>query len=126
MKVKKGDLILILLVVVLALGWYLKDIVWPDTSKKTVVVKVDNRIYAEMPLDKTGHKEIPIEFEGNNQVHVIVENGKVWVDDATCPDKVCVRTGQIAKSGQSIVCLPFKTVIYIEGAEKAEIDDVSF
>lgn len=126
MKLKKGDLILIVLVAAIAVGWYLKDTIWPEVAKKTAVIKVNDQIYTKIPLDNTAHKAIPVKLAGNNYVHVVIENDKVWVDDASCPDKVCVRTGKINKSGQSIVCLPNKTVVYIEGAEKTDIDDVSF
>lgn len=126
MKLKKGDVMIIALVVMIALGWYLKDVVRPDTAAKTVVIKVEDRIYARIPLTDTAPREIPVQFPGNNHIHVIVADGKVWVDDATCPDKVCVRTGKIDKSGQSIVCLPYKTVIYLEGAAESEIDAVSY
>ena len=43
------------------------------------------------------------------------------MEDADCPDKVCVKTGKIKKPGQTIVCLPHRTVIEITG-DNADID----
>ncbi len=48
-------------------------------------------------------------------ITVHIENGKVWVTDADCADKVCERTGVISRGGQSIVCLPHGVVIRIGG-----------
>ncbi|HBE87040.1 MAG TPA: hypothetical protein DDW53_19330, partial [Lachnoclostridium sp.] len=39
------------------------------------------------------------------------------ITEASCPDKVCVRTGKIHRSGELIVCLPNRVVITIEGEE---------
>ena len=46
---------------------------------------------------------------------VHISGGKVWVTDADCPDKTCVRTGVITRAGQSIVCLPNKVTVTISG-----------
>ena len=36
--------------------------------------------------------------------------------DADCPDKLCVKTGRISKTGETIVCLPHRVVVEIIGA----------
>lgn len=54
---------------------------------------------------------------------VLIENGEVYISEATCPDKVCVNTGRISKKGQSIVCVPNRIVVTIEG--KSEIDAIA-
>lgn len=48
---------------------------------------------------------------------VHIENGKVWVTDADCADKICERTGVISRGGQSIVCLPHGVVVRIGGED---------
>lgn len=49
-----------------------------------------------------------------NGVTICVENGKVFVSDSSCKDKVCVKSGKINKG--SIACLPQKVVIVINSA----------
>lgn len=45
----------------------------------------------------------------------------VWAD---CPTQDCVRTGRISRRGESIVCLPARIVIRLEGgAAEAEAPD---
>ena len=47
---------------------------------------------------------------------VTIENGGVTMTDADCPDKLCVKTGRISKTGETIVCLPHRVVVEIIGA----------
>lgn len=48
---------------------------------------------------------------------VVIRDGKVWVENADCPDKVCEHTGRIGYGGQTIVCLPNEIVIRIIDSE---------
>ena len=54
---------------------------------------------------------------------VIVRDGKVFVPEADCPDKLCGKS-EISKSGSSIVCLPNHLSVIIEGGKKDEKIDV--
>lgn len=52
----------------------------------------------------------------------------VCVAEADCPTLDCVHTGVISRSGQSIVCLPARIIIQLEGgtaAEDAAVDAVT-
>lgn len=39
----------------------------------------------------------------------------VRIEEADCPTQDCVHTGTITRSGQSIVCLPARIIIQLEG-----------
>ena len=45
------------------------------------------------------------------------------MEDADCPDKLCIKQGKIDSNGQKIVCLPNKTVVEIRSEKESE-DDV--
>ena len=87
-------------------------------SSAKVVVRVDGEIYGEYPLNSNKVIELGTE-RGNNKI--IINDSTVWMEDADCPDKVCVKPGKIKKTGQTIVCLPHRTVIEITG-DNADID----
>lgn len=55
--------------------------------------------------------------EGNENL-LVIEEESVWIEEANCPDGLCVRQGHISHSGDSIICLPHKLVVTIEGTEK--------
>lgn len=46
---------------------------------------------------------------------VVIEDGKVHVENAVCPDKVCEHTGKVDRCGAMIACLPSGIVVYIAG-----------
>ncbi|MBR0281151.1 MAG: NusG domain II-containing protein [Oscillibacter sp.] len=48
-------------------------------------------------------------------LHAAFSTDGVQVLDADCPTQDCVHTGVITHSGQSIVCLPARIVIRLEG-----------
>ncbi len=52
---------------------------------------------------------------------ILVENGRICMKSADCPDKLCVKQGTISSIG-SIVCLPNKVIIEIE--RNGDIDAV--
>jgi len=129
MRFKKGDLAIIILLIAASISWFMKDIIWPNAKNKQAVIKIDGQIYTTLPLDSSNErKEMPLTLPGENNVHsiIVTEKDKVWVKESSCPNKICVKTGKISKPSQSIVCLPGKTVIYIEGTGKKDVDDVSF
>ena len=52
---------------------------------------------------------------------LIIKDGKAYMTDADCLDKLCVRQGKISRNGETITCLPNKlTVTVID--EKGEVD----
>jgi len=62
-----------------------------------------------------------VEWEGGYNL-IEVERGRIRVAEADCPDQVCVRHGAVQYAGESIVCLPHKLVITIEGGAANDID----
>ena len=73
-----------------------------------IIVKSDEKIVREINLDTV---TVPFSFTvQNNGFNVVeVENGRVRVTDADCPDKLCIKQSE---SGiLPIVCLPHRLVI---------------
>ena len=46
---------------------------------------------------------------------VEINHGHIRIKSAPCVGQDCVHTGHISRSGQSIVCLPARVVIELEG-----------
>lgn len=98
--------------------WFMRN---GQTADK-VSVKVDGRVVYSDTLTKD--TELNVEgFEGGYN-HVVINGGKVSVTDADCPDKVCINSGEIEKNGQTIVCMPHRMVVEIEGSGE-KIDSVA-
>jgi hypothetical protein len=47
------------------------------------------------------------------------KDGKVYIESASCPDKICVNHRKIGFEGERIVCLPNRLTVRIAKQEKA-------
>ena len=117
-KTLKNDILLILAALLLA-GLLWGVLTMTKRQGGEAVVTVDGDIVAKLPLSEPtafalNSSYLGIGEEGFANV-IVVENGRVCVKDANCPDKVCVRTGWIEYEGESIVCLPHKLVVTVRG-----------
>ena len=68
--------------------------------------------------------EVKISFGDDKYNILVIKDGKASIKSASCPDQICVRQRSISKVGETITCLPNKTVIKIVG-DKSEVDVVS-
>ena len=124
---KKNDVILIALLLVVALltasGMRIRQM---NNTKDTanVVVTIDGEVYGTYPLseDRTERIELP---DGSYNI-LIISDGYADVSEASCPDQICVKHNHIRYSKESIVCLPNKVVVTVEGGEENEIDGSTF
>ena len=118
------DALVVLAVVLLAAGcaWA----VWGGQSQGTeltAVVSVDGVEKERLPLKKADGTEWTISSNGYT-LHVVLTAENVWVERSDCPTQDCVHTGHISRSGQSIVCLPARVVIQLEGGTDSGVDAV--
>lgn len=119
----KAELILVIVLIAIAVCFYLYlNFLSPSKGAK-VQILVDGEVTKEYDLNS--NQRVVIETENGGQNMLVIDNGECYLDDANCPDKLCVKQGVISKSGQSIICLPHKVVITIEGADEAEVDTIA-
>lgn len=123
----KKDTILIAGILLTALLFWLVPLLLNRINRKfpaAVNVYQDGQLLASYPLTDDLTEAIPWEEDGYNLL--LIENGMASVTDATCPDQLCVRQRAISKSGESIICLPHRLVLQIEGEEEGELDAVTY
>ena len=110
---KKNDFVLVISVLLIAV---LTFIFIPKENANLARISVDGKLYATVSLDKSQRIEI------NDTNVAVVENGEIYMESATCPDKLCVHQGRISDSSKKIVCLPNKVII--EATKEGSIDSV--
>lgn len=101
---KKGDFIIILSVLLLALAS--SALVLSPKSGKTVTVKENNKTVYSGSL----YENKTVKLAGNT---VEIKNGKVRVSSADCKNQICVNHKPISKKG-GIICLPNKVFAEVE------------
>ena len=124
---KKNDVILIAVLLVAALLTAGGMRIWQMNNTKdtaNVVVTIDGEVYGTYPLseDRTERIELP---DGSYNI-LVISDGYADVTEASCPDQICVKHNHIRYSKESIVCLPNKVVVTVEGGEENEIDGSTF
>ncbi len=110
--ITKKDFILLLVVLIIGvLGIFLVN----SANKGTMVeIKIDGKTVETLILQGDYiEKEI-------NGVTVCRENGEIYVSEADCPDKVCVRSGKISKTGEGIICAPNRVAVEISGKNQLD------
>ncbi|WP_167956613.1 NusG domain II-containing protein [Anaerosporobacter faecicola] len=111
---KKNDIILIVsLLAVIGIFVLITQLV--SKPGAYAVIKIDGKIVEKLPLDQDTKVEIHGAGGGTNTV--VVKNGSVFVQDADCPDRYCVKHKKIKADTETIVCLPNKMVIEIVGSK---------
>lgn len=87
-----------------------------DEEKKAAVVKQNGEILysTEMKEGVSEFYEIP---DGNEKIVVEINFEKgVRILSSTCPNKDCVKTGWVKRTGVPIVCLPNGIEVVIESS----------
>ena len=115
---KKRDIILIASILIVAIAFFL-IVELTKEEGAGVTVKVDGIEVAEYSLSKNGTYPL----NGGTNI-LVIENGKAYLTDANCPDKLCVHQGKISMTGETITCLPNKLTVTVFGAEES-VDLVS-
>ena len=115
---KKRDIILIASILIVAIALFL-IVELTKEEGAGVTVKVDGVKVAEYSLSADGTYPL----NGGTNI-LVIENGKAYLTDANCPDKLCVHQGKISMTGETITCLPNKLTVTVFGAEES-VDLVS-
>lgn len=116
---KKNDMILVAIILCLAAAFTGYHFLTGKSDHADVVITVDGEAYGRYDLsaDQT------IEIDGTNTL--VISGGKADMKDASCRDKLCVHQKAISRDGESIICLPNKVVVTIEGGEESDLDGVA-
>ena len=85
------------------------------------VVYVNGERLAAYALDTDCEVRLPSP-DGRSFNVLVISDGAADVTDAGCPDKLCVHMPSIRYEGESIICLPNRLTVVIEGGESSGVD----
>lgn len=92
-----------------------------------VAIRADGETVREIALhDAAENETLSFSHNGVTMTLVLNPDGEtgVAVKESDCPNEDCIRTGTITRSGESIVCLPARTVITLLHGESSGVDAV--
>ncbi len=94
------------------------------TTGDTVTVTVDGVEYGVYPLSENTTEDI-FTGDGNLQHNrLVIQDGKAFMESASCPDGICVAHKPVFRDGESIICLPNKVVVTVQLADKTQAPDI--
>ncbi len=89
-----------------------------NTQSDTVTVRTETDVF-RYPLPQKGSYTF---HSAGYTLTLTLSGNEVYVSASDCPGGDCMHTGVIRKSGQSIVCMPARTVITLAGEEASDAD----
>ena len=123
---KKWDIIIIILLICLSFI--------PELVFGVIMGQNYNGTYAEITLNGKLYKKILLsEHRGEEQIEIETEYGyntieikdaSIRIIDSDCPDKICVKSGFISKSGELLVCLPHKLMVEVKSNNNEKNTDI--
>ena len=122
-KLKK-DLILLSGILLTAFLLWMVPSFFNREEPARVRIYQDGKQTADYPLGENLVTSISFEEEHYNLI--LIEDGKVSVADADCPDQLCVRQRSSSGNGESIICLPHRLVVQIESEEERKLDAIAY
>ncbi|EGC82996.1 NusG domain II-containing protein [Anaerococcus hydrogenalis] len=125
MKVKRKDIIVVVLLLVLSIlmAFFVQKFK-SDQNGSYLRVELNGKEYGKYPLNKNKTFKIKVDNDEYNVVEI--KNGKVKMREANCRDLICTHMPKISKVGETIVCLPHRLILEIvnDDTNDDEIDKV--
>ena len=111
-RLKFWDVFIIGFVIVISVSVFL---LYASADKgESVEITVDGELHSMYPLYE--NKVIDVITENGN-IKVCIKENEVYILDADCNDKICIKDRPVSRKGQTIVCLPLKVIVKIGGNE---------
>lgn len=121
---KKGDFVVIVGALLLALFVFLQTGITDTFDHKYLSIQVDGEEIARYEYDDHTKKDIPVQSKFGYDL-VRIADGKVRIVEADCRDGLCIKQGTIEEPGETIICLPNRLVVEIVGSN-GDLDTVNY
>lgn len=112
--VKKADIILLIVLIVIGLAATM-FIGATRTGGDTVIIEKNGEMYGKYSLHSDKEIDVPCVDSIGSDLHVSIKDGCASVTESGCVNQVCVKHAPISQTGESIICLPNRIVVRIEG-----------
>ena len=121
---KKADIILVSSLICVFLCIFAFSLVKNSNDYDIVTVQRDGTVIYKGSLDDDITVDI-YDDKGAVINTVVIKNGKVYMEYATCPNKDCIHMGYLdAGSSRQIACLPNGVLVYLVSSDE-EMDGIS-
>ena len=121
MKIRKGDIIVIVGLIFLSFGLnFAINKISTGYEGDFLVVEQDGKVIEKLPMDED--TEYKVEYGGHYNT-IIIKDKKAYIKEADCQDQICTHMHPIEKEGQTIICLPHRLFLELESHGQDKKDD---
>lgn len=124
LKLKRGDILLIVLLLTGGLGWlamqYWDGMQEVEAGQLSASISVDGEFYRTVSLSGED-EEIDISTEYGHNILKKYDGG-IQMIYADCPKKISMAMGFISRPNQTIICVPNRIFVEIVGAPSPDSD----
>lgn len=87
-------------------------------------VSLDGELVERVDLQGEGlPRRIEVLGDDGSRNVILVDRGRIRMEESNCPDGLCVRRGWLERPGATAVCLPHRVMISVEG--EGDLDAIS-
>lgn len=121
----KFDKIIVASVFLVAMLLYMGRFLPQPSSKLHLLISIKGNIVCDWILDEHEGESKSLDLEGG-KAEAVIDGGAVYLRSEVdfCPKKICVHSGKISRSGETIICAPNQLLIKLS-AENSKIDAIS-
>lgn len=121
MKIRKGDIIVIVGLILLSFGLnFAIDKATTGYEGDMLVVEQNGKVIKKLPMDKD--TEFVVHYGGHYNT-IVIKDKKAYMKEADCQDQICTHMHPIQKEGQTIICLPHRLFLEVESHGTKKNDD---
>lgn len=117
---KKGDLLLMGLLFIAGIGGLFFTRFLTERGNSLTIMAGQSHYTFSLNQDRDVILKGPIGY-----TLLKIQNGQAWIVEAPCSYQICKRMGKISRTGQTLVCVPNRIFITVEGKKALDIDAVS-
>lgn len=125
LQLKKGDylILLVVLIVLIVTGILISGNKQGNQVHVTVNgVTETYSLFDEQRVTISNRKD-STKKDVNIKNTIVIDKGQVYMENADCPDQVCVKHKPISKNGEMIICLPNEVFVEVENDMDNDIDN---
>ena len=107
---RKNDILILVVLLILAVAGFFAFRFFKSGEGNSVLVTVDGELLGEYELED----DSMVKIEGKvGECILVIEDGMAYMNEADCPNQICVNHSPISFKGETIVCLPNRVIIEI-------------
>lgn len=118
------DVILIIVILLGSAGWLLGsslDRSPTSNSSKEILIYHDGDLTQRLAANV--NQDVSLR---DGKMVLEIRDSKIRIKHSDCPRQFCVHQGWVTYDGESIICVPYKTLIEVQSAARPVVDAVIY